>query len=204
MRSMINADKILECSKRDDEKNWTIMWYNDIEKLLVRSEIKPKVFFINGVSGSGKTTLINNLIRLKAEFLNVEDFDEGFDGKEKQEQWRRRRMEQLIDSAIINEKIGKITLVIGSYLIEEVKNTRNFKYLRNVSYGLLNIDDIELTKRLRMKGYEENVIESNKMLAKRMLQDIREEENTFIVESRNNLPDETLCKVVDWILNSVI
>lgn len=201
---MIYADKILEYSKRDDEKNWTIVWYNDTEKLLVRSEIKPRVFFINGASGAGNTTLINNLMKLEVKFLKIEDFNEGCAGKQQEKLWRKNRMEQLINSAIENEKRGEITLIIGSYLIEEVKSAGNYKYLRNVSYGLMNIDDVELTKRLRMKGSEENTIENNKVLAKKMLQDIKEQGNSFIVESKNKLPDETLDKVVDWVLNAVI
>tara|TARA_Y100000310_G_C20466268_1_gene707794 strand:+ start:251 stop:751 length:501 start_codon:yes stop_codon:yes gene_type:complete len=161
--------------------------------------MKPAVFFITGTSGSGKTTLVDYL-RRDLSFAKVHDLDEGGVPKGADENWRKKRTNEWLKKAKEYQQNGKSTIICGVTVPKEIKNSPAYDDALDVHYGYIHIDESEIRRRLKSRGWKAQQIKSNINWAKHLERYVKAEEEHYIVDGVKNKPRQVAEKFVDWII----
>ena len=149
------------------------------------SRLKPAVFFITGTSGAGKSTLVEHLKRALS-CAEVHDFDEGGVPAGADEKWRRERTNEWLKKAQINQKSGKTTVVCGVTVPEEIRQSPAFSESLNVHYGFIHIDEQEIRRRLKARGWAKKLTDDNVHWAQHLERCVKAEDGHFIVDGSVN------------------
>src|SRR3989344_7026966 len=142
--------------------------------------MKPAVFFITGTSGSGKSTLVRFLKR-ELSSAEIHDFDEGGVPKGADESWRKQRTNEWLKKAKIYLQKGKLVVICGVSVPEEIENSPAYSKKMNVYYGYLHIGKEEIRRRLKARGWKDKLVEDNVTWAKHLEKLVKREKNNYIV-----------------------
>jgi len=185
--------------RRRFKKYWTIIWYDSIKEVVKHNKMKPAVFFITGTSGSGKSTLVDYLKR-DLSFAEIHDFDEGGVPEGADENWRKQRTNEWLEKAKAYQRKGKSTIVCGVSVPAEVKNSPAYDRSLNVHYGIIHIDESEIRRRLKSRGWKGNQVEDNVNWAEHLERYVKAEKEHYIVDGVANKPHQVAEKFIDWIV----
>ena len=163
--------------------------------------MKPVVFFITGTSGSGKSTLVRFLKR-ELSSAEIHDFDEGGVPKGADESWRKQRTNEWLKKAKIYLQKGKLVVICGVSVPEEIENSPAYSKKMNVYYGYLHIGEEEIRKRLKARNWGEKLVKDNIKWARYLKKQVRMQKNHLMVNANLNNPAQVAQKFIDWILSS--
>ena len=174
-----------------------------MKELVKHNKIKPAVFFITGTSGSGKTTLVDYLKR-ELSFAEVHDFDEGGVPEGADENWRKQRTNNWLKKAKKYQQKGKSTVICGVSVPKEIKNSPAYDRSLDVHYGYIHIDESEIRRRLRARGWKEKQIDDNVNWAKHLERYVKAEKEHYVVGGMRNKPHHVAENFVDWVIRETI
>lgn len=175
-----------------------------------------KIYFVFGVNGVGKTTLMQRLKqRLSDEYFCVYDFDERGVPNNADKSWRQAETLHWVNTAIVNAKNGKSTIVCGFLKIPEIQAALEGSKLES-RLCLLDADEAAIAQRIRgryltdeslrdlerttgktvEKFVSDNVWVSNK------LRNAAQEARAHIIETSSKAPEKVADEVLEWVCQS--
>ena len=110
-----------------------------------------KIFFIGGASGSGKTTIIPALKEKLPSNFAIYDFDDIGIPENADTSWRQEATEKWLQK-ITSDK--KNICLLGQMVLGEIMACPTAKELEKINYFLLDVDDFERIKRIKLRGSE--------------------------------------------------
>jgi len=155
-----------------------------------------KLFIVTGCSGSGKSTLAKELAK-KIHDFDVLDFDDlgvpsDLTSFQQWMEWRIERTNILLDSMI------RQTIICGSIMPYEFFRFNNRQSLE-VRIALLTLTPSEITHRLVLRQWDEDLINSNIRLTSHLNWEITRELNGIKIDTEDNSIEESAVKLINWI-----
>lgn len=164
------------------------------------SLFKAAIFFITGASGVGKSTLVEQLKLLNLPSCVVCDFDERGVPANADEVWRKRETALWLDVAEKNLKANITTIICGVSVPAEVIAVRD---VPRVFFGLIKVDDLIIEKRLKARGWSENLIKDNICWAAFLEKGVAQVEHSKILNASQLQPEKVSSIFADWILSVI-
>ncbi len=161
------------------------------------------LFFITGTSSSGKTTLMNNL-KDQLPFARIHDIDEDGVPKGADEAWRRGRTDYFLKEAQNYKRDGRIMVVCGVFVPDEIKKSRFYDSSLNVHYGFIHLSESQIRERLTRRKWSNELIDANIIWAKHLERYVKAETKHLIVNGGSNNPQEVSEIFVGWIVNEMV
>ncbi len=162
------------------------------------------IFFITGTSGSGKTTLVHYLkAALPPALFEVYDFDENGVPANASKDWRLETTDYWLTRAHINGEHHKSTIVCGVTVPSEVISFSK-KRSKPIYFGFIKVDDETIKQRLKIRGWDEQLIKDNINWSHYLESEVKEQKNHYIVDSfYYRSPQQITEAFIEWIYSSL-
>jgi len=170
----------------------------------MKNDNKIPIFFITGTSGSGKTTLMNQLKKtLPSCHYVIYDFDENGVPENADKKWRVNTTKLWLNKAQENYGQQKITIICGVSVPSEVNGIIDSNQLSFLPYfGFIKVEDMIIKKRLKKRGWDEQLINDNLNWAKHLEKETVQQKNYFVVDySATSTPKNIADHFSAWIEN---
>ncbi|MFQ5620965.1 MAG: hypothetical protein ACE5FT_03925 [Candidatus Nanoarchaeia archaeon] len=115
------------------------------------------LYFITGTSGAGKSLLVGNLQKLLPD-ARIHDFDEGGVPHGACPAWRREQTEYWLQQA---KDYNGLFVVCGITVPQEIMKSPSYRESMNARYGLLKIPEEVIRKKLALRNWSAERLDSD-------------------------------------------